>query len=271
MGHRNLVIELRQRAAAALRVAQVLADEALTVEFGSRLIPPRGDFCIVGSRITDSPVHLRRDKVDSAFRKPRQRVGADAVILPVAARAWLEAIIVGMLSSHTCRADAEAHPRLCRLDCRIELAHHIVDILTTPVQLRHCAASGSVFSIVGSVIACRKTVLIEIVVKHHAVDIIFADQVDCHVDDSLLHLRESRIEDGPCSSVILPLYQPVRMAVLIVFVAAGITPARAVGRVDVAVRVHPCIHLDTTFVGILNKICHRVERRSLTACAGNVA
>ena len=197
--------------------------------------------------------------------------GADAVILPVAARTWLEAIIVGMLSSHTCRTDAEAHPRLCRLDCRIELAHHVVDILTTPVQLRHCAASGSVFSIVGSVIACRKTVLIEIVVKHHAVDVILADQVDCHVDDSLLHLRESRIEDGPCSSVILPLYQPVRMAVLIVLVAAGITPARAVGRVDVAVRVHPCIHLDTTFVGILNKICHRVERRSHTACAGNVA
>ena len=246
----------------------------MTVIFRGHFVPPRSNQSEISIRVTDKPIHLRRNKVDRTFANPRHWVGADSVILPVTARTRSDSIFcryIRIAASHTCRTDTETNPRLCRLDIVVHLAHHIVDMVAAPVELAQSSALFLISCVVFRIVRLRQTILIEIVVEHDTVHIILVHDVGNHIHDTLFHFRKCRIENRPCTFGSFPLNQPFWMAVFIVLVTAVLSPAFIIGRVLIAIRVQPRINLNTTFVGFFHQEGKRVESRRNTACSRNIA
>ena len=242
----------------SLLIGNPLADEDVAVETRRHLAPPRRD---TGKRARRLPINLRSQEIDGAARHPSHRVAVNLVILPVAAhRTRLHTIFVGYSlggACHTGRTDAEAHPRLRRLDHVVDILDHLVDILTPPVALRHGAAARFVGIIQVGIERERRVVLVvEIVVKYQTVNIILVQNVLAHVHHTLAHLGDAWIEHG----LIAGRQEPLGMGMDVVQFA--LSPH--VVTMAIAVRVDPGIDLDAPLVGFLNQVAEGVKRRRHT-------
>ena len=246
----------RHRCTLALTATQVLRRIHMAAEMRSHLAPPIGQHVIVITR-TDGPVALRSHIVDGLLVKPRQRVGIDAVVLPIRAhRTRLHAINrrrgVG-LACNTRRTDTEMHIRTHGTDSVANHTYHLVHLRTTPIGTAHSCARSLIVRVV---VGVQITRLIEIVVKNHTVHIVVLHQVSHYRRNTRLHFRQTRVEDIVTATVDQPLGMCVRI----------VGRQRSVGLVRraVAIRIHPCVNLDTLAVRILHKHTQRVIRR-LTA------
>ena len=117
-----------------------MAGIVVTTELLSHLTPPVGHRSEWVGAVCGYPVELGRDVVDGAFFEPGNRVGKDAVVLPVACLAIVAEGLHAVAGSHRrARAggaggrDAESHPRLGCLNHIVDVSHHLVDVLAAPV------------------------------------------------------------------------------------------------------------------------------------------
>ena len=235
-------------------IRQPLADENVTVELRRNLTPPGSNPGISTRRF---PIDLWSQEVDSAARYPSHWVAVNLVILPVTAYGTrVHAIPIGNRLGGTChtgRADAEAHPRLGRLDHIVHVLDHLVDVLTPPVTLRHRAARRPVGVIQVGIKRERRIVLIiKIIVKHQSIDVIFHQNILADVHHSLPHLGDAGVEHR----LITGRQQPFGMGIDIVPLAL----APHVVTVAVAIGIDPSIDLDAALVGLGNEILQRVKR-----------
>ena len=229
----------------------------MAVKLLANLSPPLRYAC-VGLRCV--PIYLRSHEVDVATRYPRHGVAVNLVILPVAARARVHAILrrhCGVGASHTSRANAEPHPRLGGLHHLVHIVNHHVHIFTAPVALRHGAARTAIGIVLGRVKRHRSAVLvIEVVVEHQSVAVILCDDVLAHIHNALAHLGQARIEHR----FIVVLHEPLGVRVHIVQFTLPPQASRTRG---IAIGIDPGINLNAALVPLFNQIGKRVERRSL--------
>ena len=242
---------------------RITADIDMAIELLPYLAPPLSHASISSSRV---PVNLRGHEVDSATRYPRHGVAENLVILPVAARAWIHAILRGyrgIRAGHACGTYAETHPWLGVLHHLVHIVHHHVHILTTPVALRHGAALAAISVIQGRVKVHRGTVLIiEVVVKHQSVTVILRDDVLTHIHNALAYLGQTRIEHR----FVIVLHEPLGVSIDIVQFALSPQASRLRG---ITIRIDPGINLDAAFVSLLNEIGKGVECRSLATLSAH--
>ena len=241
-----------------------LTNSASVQPSSSGIAPPGGD---PGKGAGRLPIDLRRQEIDGATGHPCHGVAVNLVILPVATHGTrLHTILVGHGlggAGHTGGADAEAHPRLGRLDHVVDVLDHLVNVLAAPVALRHRAARSPIVAIQVGIERERRVVLIvEIVVKHQSVNVILDQNVLAHVNDALTHLGDAGIE----YRLITSGQEPLGMGIDVVPLAL---PPHVVA-VAITVGIDPGIDLDAALVGLLNKILKRVEGRSHATGARNV-
>ena len=248
----------------AFLVGHPLADVDVAIETGGYLTPPGGDSGKSASRF---PIDLGCQKINGTASHPRHRVAVDLVILPVGAGAGLHTILgchSGRAARHTCRTDTEAHPRLGLLDHVVHVTHHHVDVLAAPVALRHRAARSPVGVVQVGIERERRVVLVvEIVVEHESIDVIFHNDVLAHVHHTLTHLGDTGIE----YRLIAGGQQPLGMGIDIIPLAL----APHVAAMAVAVGIDPGIDLNAALVGLLDQIAKGVERRGHATGARDIA
>ena len=195
--HLHLSGKFRQIPAGGVEGGTRLANVDMAVEFFAYHPPPLGHFVEIPGSV---PIHLRRNEVDGAARHPRHRVAIDLIVLPIHARAGVYTIFgchIRRRACHTGRTDAEAHPGLGALNHGIHISHHLVHIFPSPVGLAERAALRFVgFIKVGIKRHATPALIVEIIVEHQAIHIIFGDNVFTHIHHPLSHLRDARIEHG---------------------------------------------------------------------------
>ena len=217
--------------------------------------------------VADVVVELRREEIDGAVDNPVKRVAIDLVVLPVAAGTWFHAIFSGRSvggATHAGRRDAEAEPRLHRLDSLAKLGYKTIDILAAPVAIfaHRATCGGKLWVVVGRGIGSHAPLRIEIVVESDAIDVVFSCNLGAHIDNSLSSLGEGRVED----SLVGIRDEPFGVSGLVVELrlAVGVF----VGVVTVTERVHPSIDFDTALVSLVDDESEGVESGSLSARTG---
>ena len=235
----------------------VLAD--VEVDAVGVVVPPLHELAAGSLGVIQLPVELRGDVVDPLVLCPQQHVGVEGIVV-------LQAVAVGaariglLVAPDAEGRDAEAHPRLGRLDGGVEFLDEQVHVVASPVVFRHSVAVLGVCGLVGYILTCHR-VWVEIVVDVYGVDVVTAHDVAHHALYVLAVLGYAWVEE----ELVVVLERPPGLS-------GGDVALRQhlVGVGRDAVRVEPGVKLHAALVCLVDGELQRVpvRARGLAATAG---
>ena len=185
----------------------------MTVEVRSYIRPPCGELCIVVA-CANLPIALRCHVINQSAIVPCERVGVDAVVLPVRAyRAGIDAIDWcrgRRCTGNACRAYTEGNIGFGSTNRVAYHTYHVVDLLTSPVSARELGPRCGIVTVIITILIAG---LVEVIVEDYTIDIVMSDEVGHYRCDAFLDLGQTRVEDIISSTIDEPL--GVRVGIIV--------------------------------------------------------